>query len=415
MTSGRLGSAVPESRRNLYLYVAAGSIYAIAAVRGLTVPLYAHQLGATRFEVGALFAAATITAAALSLPSGAFVDRFGARTLLTASLVITAGSQLATALTTSVPPLFLWQVLGGLAAGIQQAAVLSAVTESVSGARLGRAMGWVTLSMQLGFFLGPSVAGIALTWIDLRADIALSTALLALTLPGTLAASNSRQHGERGLGISRPLIALFAQPAFAQVTVGLLGMAITWGTMGAFLPVFGKEALGLPSAQVGYLLALQAIVNAASRIPAGRLADAVRERWKIVVAGVTGWSIAMVVLAHATGFVGPALILAAGTPFMAAAFVTVSAIFGELSSGSTRGIAMGMYGTILFTGLSAGPLLFGPIMQSSGYAAGFTACSAAGVALALGMVALRARQRLPNSAQSPAGDSERPAPAGRRA
>jgi DHA1 family multidrug resistance protein-like MFS transporter len=159
---------VPDSRRTVLLYLAAGASFAALSARGLTVPLYAHDLGASRFEVGALFSVSTLAAALLSLPSGVLVDRFGARALLGTSFVLAAGSQLATAFTPNVAPLFLWQVIGGLAAGAQQAALYSAVTESTSGTRLGRAMGWLTFSMQAGFFLGPSVAGIALRWVDLR-------------------------------------------------------------------------------------------------------------------------------------------------------------------------------------------------------------------------------------------------------
>lgn len=412
---GEVRIAIHESRRMLFLYTAAGAVFATLAARGLTVPLYAHQLGATRFEVGALFAVATIAAAILSLPAGLLVDRFGARTLLSASIVIMGGSLVATALTTSVAPLFLWQMLGGLAAGIQQAALFSAVTESVSRSRLGRAMGWLTLSMQVGFFAGPSLAGIALSWVDLRTDIALTTLALALSVPGAIAASNTTQHSGRGLSIRQPLQALVAQPGFAQVTVGLVGVSLTWGTIGAFLPVFGKEVLGLPSAQIGYLLALQAVVNGASRIPAGRIVDSVRERWRIVVVGGIVWSAAAVVLAHTTGFAVPALVLVVATPFMAGAFVTIGVIFGELSSQSTRGVTMGMYGTILFAGLSAGPLCFGPIVQNAGYAAGFTACSVTAVALMLAMAALRGPKPASWNARAPLGDSETPAPATRRA
>src|SRR5438128_12443146 len=143
---GTVAGLVPESLRMVFLYVAAGAVFATIAARGLTVPLYAYELGASRFEVGALFSVATIAAALLSLPSGVLVDRFGARTLLAVSLVLTATSQLATALTPSVAPLFLWQIIGGLAAGAQQSAVFSAATESVPRAKLGRAMGWLTPS-----------------------------------------------------------------------------------------------------------------------------------------------------------------------------------------------------------------------------------------------------------------------------
>lgn len=412
---GGVRTAIPESRRMLFLYTAAGGVFATLAARGLTVPLYAHQLGATRFEVGALYAVATISAAALSLPAGLLVDRFGARTLLVASIVIMGGSLVATALTTTVAPLFVWQMLGGLAAGIQQAALFSAVTESVSRSRLGRAMGWLTLSMQVGFFAGPSLAGLALGWVDLRTDIALTTLALALSVPGAVAASNSTQHSGHGLSIRRPLRALVKEAGFAQVTVGLIGVSLTWGTVSAFLPVFGKEVLGLPSAQIGYLLALQAVVNGASRIPAGRIVDGVRERWRIVVVGGVMWSAATVALAHVTGFAMPALILVVATPFMAAAFVTVGVIFGELSSHSTRGVTMGMYGTVLFAGLSAGPLFFGPIVQNAGYAAGFTACSMTAVVLLLAMAVLRGPQPASSSARAPLGDSETPAGAARRA
>ena len=381
---------IPESRRTVALYVAAGASFAALAARGLTVPLYAHDLGASRFEVGALFSVSTLAAALLSLPSGILIDRFGARTLLGISFVLAAGSQIATAFTPSVAPLFLWQVIGGLAAGMQQAALFSAVTESTSGSRLGRAMGWLTFSMQVGFFLGPSIAGIALRWISVRTDIGVTTALLLFALPAAFAASGTKQVSGRGLSLRAPLRALLAQRSFLPVSIGLVAATLAWGTIGAFLPVFGREALGLPNAQVGYLLALQAVVNGFSRLPGGRLVDRARHRWPIVFIGVIGWSAAAVVLGHLTGFVGPAIVLAAGTPFMATAFVAMGVVFGDLSAASTRGITMGIYGTILFLGLSAGPLLFGPVVQTFGYAAGFTACAAVASALVLLMAALHA-------------------------
>jgi MFS family permease len=411
---GTVDRAVPQPRRMVFLYLLAGAVFATLAARGLTVPLYAHELGASRFTVGALFSVATLAGAALSLPAGVLVDRFGARNLLAVSLIITALSQVATALTTSIPPLFLWQIVGGLAAGIQQSAVFSAITESVTRGRLGRAMGWLTLSMQLGFTLGPALAGVALRWIDVRTDIALTTTLLVFTIPGALFTSQTRQHAGRGLALREPLRALARQSAFVPVIIGLVSMTLLWGTWGAFAPVFGKEALGLSSAQVGYLLAIQAIFNAGSRPFGGGLVDRARRRWPIMLAGVAGWSVAMVVLAHLNGFLFPAVVVAIGTPFMAIAFVTISVVFGDLSSASTRGVTMGIYGTVLFLGLSIGPLLFGPIVQGSGYAAGFTVCAIVSVLLALVMAAMQTQLSRRRSEQAPVGDSETRSAAARR-
>jgi MFS family permease len=399
----------------VFLYVLAGAVFATIAARGLTVPLYAFSLGATRFEVGALFSVSTFAAALLSLPAGVLVDRFGARNLLAASLVLTAVSQVATAFTTTVPPLFLWQVLGGLAAGVQQSAVFSAVTESVPRGRLGRAMGWLTLSMQLGFTLGPALAGLALRWVDYRTDIAITTALLVFTIPGALVTSQTRQQSGRGLTLRAPLRALFRQAAFVPVVVGLISMTLVWGTFGAFVSIFAKEALGLPSAQVGYLLAIQSIFNAGSRPIAGGLVDRARRRWPIVTVGVAVWALATVVLGHMTGFWLPALIIALGTPFIATAFVTAGVVFGDLSNASTRGVTMGMYGTILFLGLSMGPLIFGPAFQRYGYATGFTACAVVAILLVLVMAAMQSELVRHRTSPAHLDDSETRAAAARRA
>src|SRR2546428_2568757 len=145
---GVVAQAIPQSRRALALYVAAGAVFGTIGARGLTVPLYAHDLGASRFEVGALFSVATIVAAFLALPAGVLVDKFGVRTLLGVSLVLTAVSQVATAATPEVAPLFLWQIIGGFAAGLQQSGVFSARTAAGSRAPHGGALGRATFFLQ---------------------------------------------------------------------------------------------------------------------------------------------------------------------------------------------------------------------------------------------------------------------------
>jgi len=381
--------SVLESRRALALYVAAGAAFAAIAARGLLVPLYAHDMGASRFEVGALFSVATLAAALLSLPSGLLIDRFGSRTLLWTALLLSAGSQLATATTTSVFPLFVWQVVGGLGAGAQQASLFSAVTETVPANRLGRSMGWLTFSMQAGFFLGPTIAGLLVVVFDVRTVIAITTAVLLFAVPGALAATATKQT-QSGFDLITPLRALSAQRAFVPVVTGLVAATLVWGTVGAFLPIFGREALALPSSQVGFLLALQAVANGLARIPGGRIVDWAQHRWPIVFVGTITWSIATIVLGHLHGFVLPAVLMIAATPFMATAFVAMGVVFGNLSAASTRGVTMGVYGTVLFLALAAGPLLFGPIIQANGYAAGFTACAAVSIVLALVMAAMHA-------------------------
>src|SRR5947208_16336365 len=104
------------------------------------------------------------------------------------SLNLCARDRRSTSASPAVFPLFVWKVVGGLGAGAQQAALFSSVTESVPANRLGRSMGWLTFSMQAGFFLGPTIAGLALAVLDVRTDIAVTTIALVAAVPGALAA-----------------------------------------------------------------------------------------------------------------------------------------------------------------------------------------------------------------------------------
>ncbi len=119
---------VLQKNRTLLIYVAAGAAFAALSARNFLVPLYAHGLGASRFEVGALFSVSTLAGALIAIPSGVLVDRLGARTVLWTSVVVSALTQLATSGTSSIAPLFIWQIIGGLAGGAQNTVLFSAVT-----------------------------------------------------------------------------------------------------------------------------------------------------------------------------------------------------------------------------------------------------------------------------------------------
>jgi len=197
-------------------------------------------------------------------------------------------------------------------------------------------MGWLTFSMQAGFFLGPTVAGLLIAVFDIRTVIAVTTAVLLFAITG-----RARRHGHEAdaerVDLITQLRALSAQRAFVPVVTGLVAATLVWGTVGAFLPIFGREALALPSSQVGFLFALQAVANGLARIPGGRIVDWAQHRWPIVFVGTIVWSIATIVLGHLHGFVAPAIVMIVATPFMATAFVAIGVVFGNLSAASTRG------------------------------------------------------------------------------
>lgn len=367
-----------DVRRALPVYIIAGTTFAGGLARNFLVPLRAHELGASRLTIGLLATVALIVAAAVSLPSGYVTDRLGRRVALTLSVVFGVTSQLIAAATPSVWPLFVSAVVGGVGLGASQTGLFAALVDTVEGPQVGRAMGWLTFSMQSGFLLGPAVGGLLLAVVSTPVDLALTSLFWLAALPSALRLPSGARSAPWQPADIR---AMAARRGFQAALFGVLAIGMVWGTLQAYLPVFGKEALGLPGSQIGYLLAFQAGANGISRLVVGRLSDRFRQQWPLVVAGTAGSSVVMLLLPHLHGFGGPALVLALGVPFSATTFIALSVTFANLSNNENRGLVMGVYSAVLFLGLGAGPAAYGPAIQQS-YLLGFTICGLVGIAMA---------------------------------
>jgi len=367
--------------RVLAIYLITALSFGAGGARNLAIPLYADQLGATRGEIGLLFSTFTITAALLSLPSGLLADRFGRRNLVVFSLLALGLSQLIAGLTHDVRVLFATQLLGGVGGGAAQTALMAALADLVPIERMGRSMGWLTLAMQTGFLGGPAVAGILLRWLTLEQDLLVTTIPVGIAL--VLAFWVSGVGGAKGvkLEIRKPLRALSARRGFVGLVIALLAATILWGTYNAYIPVFGKRGLGLSGTEVGYLLAIQAVLNGATRVPAGRLLDRVARKGAVVALTTIGFAVGLLVLPHLSGFWVPTLLLLLTVPMIATAFIAIGIVFVQMATADSRGTAMGVYSTVLFLGLGAGPAMFAPLMDRS-YVFGFTACALVGGLLA---------------------------------
>ena len=371
-----------KAGRTLPIYLSAAAFFAAIAARGFLLPLRAHELGADRFQVGLLFSLATFAAAALSLPAGLLADRLGRRSMIIFSAVTGLGSQVLVAASTSIGLDDAGQVIGGLGAGAASAALYAALADAVPGARLGRAMGWMTLSMQVGFLSGPAIAGGLLALMDLRAALAVTTVMYLLPLALSPLISGARG-AVQSWDLVTPLRGMGRQRGFPAAVLALFGATLVFGTVQAYLPLFGKEVLGLSGTTIGLMLALQAVFNGVARVPGGRIVDRAPRKGVIVAAGVITYALAVLLLPHLRGFWWPTILLCAAVPLLATAYVALGVAFTNLAPANGTGVAMGLYGTVLFFGLGIGPTVFGGIMNSSGYVAGFSACAITAILVAV--------------------------------
>lgn len=374
----------PTDRRSenplLAIYLITGLSFGAAGARNLAIPLYADQLGATRGEIGLLFSTFTITAALVSVPAGLLADRFGRRNLVIFSLVAMGTSQLIAGITTNLDVLFLTQLLGGIGGGASQTVIMAALVDCAPRERMGRAMGWLMFSTQTGFLAGPAVAGILLRWFDLERDLLVTTVPVAMALALTPWIGSVKGR-EVKLEIMRPLSRVAAQRGFTGLVIVALAATVLWGTYQAYIPIFGTGGLGLDGTMVGYLLAIQAIANGVTRVPAGRVLDVVTRKGLVAAVTTAGFAGGLLVLPHVHGFWVASMLLLLTVPMISTAFITIGIVFVEMADAESRGAVMGVYSAVLFLGVGTGPAVFAPLMDRS-YVTGFTVCAITGVVLA---------------------------------
>jgi len=381
--------------RALPLYLAAGATLASNTSRLVLLPFMAQELGASRVDIGLLFSVYTASAAAAALPAGYFADRVGRSKVLLLAIGCSVASQLILANTQSLSVAFACQFLGGAGASAATAALMAMLVDRTPAERLGSAMGWMTLSNQMGYLVGPAIAGTALNWMGLRADLAAMGCVALIAIPTAVASAQLNPSGSPPSAgqLWSTITRLLSAREIYSIALAMLAATLLWGTVEAYLPLYAKDALQLSATIVGYVFAAQAFVNGASRISAGWIVDFFRSsRWLVTLLGTGGYAVCVAIAIHLPGR-SPVLLLIIAVTFVATSFVSLGARFGEIASASVRGLTMGIYSLTIYLGLAAGPALFGPIMQDRGFEAGFTTCALTAIALAAIAEVIGAKRR----------------------
>ena len=154
------------------------------------------------------------------------------------------------------------------------------------------------------------------------------------------------------------------------------------GALNAFLPLYGRDVVGLTTPQLGWLFGIQTVTTLAVRPVIGLLSDRVGRRW-VIVAGLTACSAAVLAMSSATdiwALVAAVIAYAAGVATTTAA---TSAFITDVTRRARYGAAHGVFGTIYDVGDALGPIAAGLLVASVGYGRMFQILAVIGVTMAV--------------------------------
>jgi MFS family permease len=176
---------VPGFRTTLFLNLT--YLWVIAAIFNTLVPLFANdEIGMSTGAIGTMFAVGVAAEFLVLFPAGALADRYGRRVVMLPSL---AGLVVMIVLLgTSTSALMLTLLLAVLAfctgfAGVPPAAMLSDIVPSEQS---GRGVGAFRFCGDIGFFLGPLIAGAASKSFGFETAFAITAVVPALAVLITL-------------------------------------------------------------------------------------------------------------------------------------------------------------------------------------------------------------------------------------
>ncbi|MBF0550788.1 MAG: MFS transporter [Deltaproteobacteria bacterium] len=273
------------------------------------LPMYASWKGASRLEVGLIFASFPLSRMLFAPLAGRWADRYNRKRLILTGLLIYIVCSLAYCLTISPYPLSGIRFCQGMGSTLVMPVAMAIMGELAPPGKAGSFMGLINLALMGGISLGPFLGGMFMDlWGMNSAFMALGFCTLVgfmfcLTLlpPDRLGGSKSIRTVPQRVDSSGTYRSLLANRAFRGIFLSRFAISMCYSAVWAFLPLFASEKLRQSPTKIGLLLTMNVMIAALMSSPVGRLADRFNRRHLVLIGiGFLIWSFGFLVLA--TGF-----------------------------------------------------------------------------------------------------------------
>jgi MFS transporter, DHA1 family, multidrug resistance protein len=137
-----------------------------------------------------------------------------------------------------------------------------------------------------------------------------------------------------------------------------------------FMPLYIRSQ-GMATGEVGMVFATQALANALSRLPSGKLCDRLSDRSVLVTGGLSLFAMAVASFGFCHSVTSLMAVAAVMGMSMGVAFTVVCALIADSVPRQLRGLAMGCYNTSVYAGMMLCSIFMGGVIRGKGYGFGF--------------------------------------------
>ncbi len=336
------------------------------------VPSITAEFSVSTGAVGFALTVMWTAYALVQFPSGVFADRYGERTVILASVGLTAVSCLLLAVSPSFVLFAIVAAVLGVGAGLHYSVATTFLARQFD--QVGRAIGIRVSGGPIAGLVAPVAAaavGARYGWrvamllgVAAAAPIFVAFALRIRTTPPAKPELSMRSRFEFG-----PLRELLGRPAIAHTTLIAVGGAFTWQATASFLPAFLIGYHGYSAALASLLFSAYFVVHGTTQPLMGGISDRIGRDETAAFAfalGVVGYGTLVVgggtaVIAVATVVVGVSM--SWGAP--------IQSRFIDVLSEDERAAGFGLVRTVYMLLGATGSVAVGVLADVAGWATAF--------------------------------------------
>jgi MFS family permease len=241
--------------------------------------------------------------AAMDIPAGRLVWRFGRRSVLIAAPAMVAVSALGCGLADAYWQLIAWRLLQGAGSAAFSVAALIVLGEISTPSNRGLYISFFWSTFLVGATLGPSFGGFLGEYFGCRTPFFVYAGLAIIATGwGYLRLPETKPPAHRPAAKKQISADLIKNKDFLFISlVALFNLLTIGGTQTTLIPLLGYERLQLSAGQVGLALTLVAIMQLILTPLAGRLSDRLGRKILIVPGGILT-ALGLVVFLLAEGY-----------------------------------------------------------------------------------------------------------------
>jgi MFS family permease len=254
--------------------------YLFRTINALIAGDLMSELGLSSADLGFLTSVYFLVFAAVQLPLGALLDRYGPRIIQSGLLLLASVGALVFALAEGLVSLVIGRALLGLGVALALMAGFKAIVLWFPPQQLALANGWLVMLGALGAVTATAPAELVVQTIGWRGLFAILAGLSALAallvlicVPGAGPSSTVRPASAGGV------LAIYRDPRFWRVApLSSIGIGTSWSLQGLWASPWLRDVEGLDRAAVVRHLTVMALAVCVSALMLGVVADRLRRR-----------------------------------------------------------------------------------------------------------------------------------------